>query len=93
MHAKESDLFHCPKCRYKCPGKNNLKKHIEVVHDKKINFTCDQCAKGFYEKGQLTNHIKSKILEHSASILKTWSDCILTKNELFDLESNFVSKK
>ena len=60
MHAKESDLFHCPKCRYKCPGKNNLKKHIEVVHDKKINFTCDQCAKGFYEKGQLTNHIKSK---------------------------------
>ena len=74
MHAKESDLFHCPKCRYKCPGKNNLKKHIEVVHDKKINFTCDQCAKGFYEKGQLTNHIKSKFLEHSAFILETWSD-------------------
>ena len=67
MHAKESDLFHCPKCRYKCPGKNNLKKHIEVVHDKKINFTCDQCAKGFYEKGQLTNHIKSKFSGHGAS--------------------------
>ena len=59
-HAKESDKLSCPQCEYKTPSKQGLKKHIGQVHDKVVNFTCDQCAMGFFAKTTLQLHIKSK---------------------------------
>ena len=60
FHAKESDFKLCPSCPYKTPNKAALKSHINAVHKKILRFTCDQCAHQFYQKYQLTNHIKSK---------------------------------
>ena len=60
IHAQESDFKICPSCPYKTPSAPTLKKHIEMVHEKIRRFTCDQCARQFYNKSQLEKHIRSK---------------------------------
>ena len=37
-------------------GSSYLREHIEAVHRKTKNFTCESCAASFYSKTQLTNH-------------------------------------
>ena len=57
-HPKESDYKFCHLCTYKTPGDAELKKHIEMVHQKLKRFTCDQCARQFYQNNQLKRHIR-----------------------------------
>ena len=61
-HAKESDFKICHLCTYKTPGESELKKHIEMVHQKIKRFTCDQCARQFYQNNQLKRHIRGNYL-------------------------------
>ena len=64
-HAKDSDFKICHLCTYKTPGESELKKHIEMVHQKIKRFTCDQCARQFYQNNQLKRHIRGKSLIHN----------------------------
>ena len=59
--TSESDFKICHLCTYKTPGESELKKHIEMVHQKIKRFTCDQCARQFYQNNQLKRHIRGKI--------------------------------
>ena len=67
-HAKESDFKICHLCTYKTPGESELKKHIEMVHQKIKRFTCDQCARQFYQNNQLKRHIRGNYLHSIAHL-------------------------
>ena len=60
VHAKESDLKFCPFCPYKAPTEPILKRHTDQVHLKIKHFQCEQCARQFYLKAHLENHIKGQ---------------------------------
>ena len=60
IHGKESDKNMCHFCPFKTPYKAQLKKHIDMVHQKLKRFTCDQCTRQFYLNNQLQRHIKGK---------------------------------
>ncbi len=52
--------FHCKYngCNYSVDDGHSLKIHKEGVHQKKIKYTCNYCAKGFYAKSHYDNHIR-----------------------------------
>ena len=64
----------CHLCPYKTPGKSELKKHIEMVHQKIKRFTCDQCARQFYQNNQLKRHIRGKLLYFISMVFEVWTD-------------------
>lgn len=47
----------CQDCK-KLFGTDNLKKHRERMHLKIINFVCEICQKGFYDKMSYESHLK-----------------------------------
>jgi C2H2 type zinc finger protein len=48
----------CPHCQKMLSDTKNLKKHIEIVHEKNKNHFCAFCSKGFYDKGHLNIYTK-----------------------------------
>ena len=53
-----TNKFKCDKCVKGYHFSSLLKFHMEQVHDKIINHTCDICKKGFYSKGGFNRHMK-----------------------------------
>jgi GAGA factor/Zinc finger, C2H2 type len=47
----------CQICNKVLSNKYLLKRHIEAVHEKKMEFTCAECPKTFHRKHQLDSHI------------------------------------
>ena len=45
-----------PQCDKNFEHEPNLNQHIRCVHEKKINYECNVCQKGFYNKSNLTSH-------------------------------------
>ena len=56
---KQNKQFKCDKCDYKCCQKNNLKKHVKVIHDKIKDIKCDKCEFICSENSKLYRHIRS----------------------------------
>jgi Zinc finger, C2H2 type len=49
--------FQCSICSKILSTKQILKRHVEIVHEKKTRFTCTHCLKAFYFKLDLERHI------------------------------------
>ena len=49
---------------------SNLKRHIQIIHDHKMDQNCDICSKSFPTKGNLMQHIQSA--HNSASSGSKW---------------------
>ena len=43
-------------CDFTSAIKGSLKKHIDFVHKKIKNYSCDKCGKKFFETRELTRH-------------------------------------
>ena len=57
--AKEKAAFKCPECSRVFALKNNLKKHIEAVHEGKKPFVCPRKSSRFARKQDLNRHVKA----------------------------------
>ena len=52
-------IFRCPKCGLHLTNASGLKRHTRRVHDKSgPTFECPQCSKTFFEKFDLSRHMK-----------------------------------
>ena len=52
--------FQCDQCNKQYSRRDNLKQHIDTVHEgKKSVFACDHCNKQYSQKGHLNQHIAS----------------------------------
>ena len=89
FHGKESDMNTCHLCPYKTPGKSELKKHIEMVHQKIKRFTCDQCARQFYQNNQLKRHIRGTLLYFICMVFEVLTDIYLPTSHQKNLKSFF----
>lgn len=49
--------LHCKVCFKKMTKKDILRRHMEMVHEKKKNFACSVCQKKFYSRGSYTRHL------------------------------------
>jgi uncharacterized Zn-finger protein len=59
LRTKRQKPFQCLICSKTLSSKDNLRSHIETVHEKKTRFTCPHCPKAFYYKHTLQDHISS----------------------------------
>jgi uncharacterized C2H2 Zn-finger protein len=50
-------IFKCQRCSKSFKTKSDLRKHVELVHEKKKNYTCGRCSKDFYSKPALIRHM------------------------------------
>ena len=57
--AKEKAAFKCTECSRVFGLKNNLKKHIEAVHEGKKPFVCPRKSSRFARKQDLNRHVKA----------------------------------
>ena len=57
--AKEKAAFKCLECSGVFRLKNNLKKHIEAVHEGKKPFVCPRKSSRFARKQDLNRHVKA----------------------------------
>merc|ERR1712130_39602 len=53
-----SKPFKCSKCTKCYAHKKTLNAHVERVHEKKVNYQCDVCKKGFYGKDIYEKHCR-----------------------------------
>jgi hypothetical protein len=53
--------LHCSICYKLLANKQNLRSHIDAVHEKKVNFSCDLCPRQFYNKSKLKRHMTTHI--------------------------------
>ena len=49
---------HCTQCDSSFTVKESLKRHIQSVHEKQVNYRCSYCSKGFYGKSTFINHLR-----------------------------------
>ena len=49
----------CGYCNKSFSGSKNLKRHINAVHTKAIEYKCDICPKKYYDPDTLRNHRKT----------------------------------
>merc|ERR1711920_1003147 len=50
--------YKCNQCDSCYPTKGNLTTHVERMHQNKVNFKCDECGKGFYDKTKYDDHCR-----------------------------------
>jgi uncharacterized Zn-finger protein len=48
--------YHCPHCAHQSPRRSSLQLHIRTVHDKRKDFECPECHKGFATAFDLKKH-------------------------------------
>ena len=51
--------YQCPECGEFYTSKNGLKLHVDGIHRKVTNFTCNICGYECLQKGQMNSHIKT----------------------------------
>ena len=56
VHSEDKN-FGCPQCKYKAKSQLLITKHVRRLHKKERKHTCNICAKSFFEKWNLTDHI------------------------------------
>ena len=59
FHLNKRDSHMCYICGKGCTQAAQLKRHIEMVHEKKKQVQCDLCGMEFYSQSMLSNHIKA----------------------------------
>ena len=52
-------IFQCDLCNYVSARKDNLKKHVQSVHEKLKPYNCRQCGKAFSMKQHCKEHEES----------------------------------
>lgn len=50
------DRLKCPHCEMRCKRKNDLERHILIIHVQSIRCVCEFCGKGFGSLGLLNTH-------------------------------------
>lgn len=58
-------LYYCKTCEKKCSCRNNAIAHVQMVHMKIQNYFCDICNKGFYQRGDLTDHVRKVSINYA----------------------------
>jgi hypothetical protein len=58
-NLKNKKAFICQECDYKCNVKNNLERHIKIVHLKIKDFQCQECE----YKCSIKSHLKTHVIQ------------------------------
>ncbi|XP_058118763.1 myoneurin-like isoform X2 [Anopheles coustani] len=58
LHAKEKQ-YACPHCNVKMTHRENMKRHIDAVHLKRIVKFCEECRQGFIHQKMFVRHMMS----------------------------------
>ena len=53
-------FFTCDICEKSYPCGATIKRHMEMVHNKKIKFKCELCDYGHYESRKVKIHLRQK---------------------------------
>ena len=56
MCSRRAERYNCDLCGKTFGCENNLKRHIESVHENQRSFTCEACSKVFVSKKTLRQH-------------------------------------
>lgn len=53
----------CPVCSKMLSNKNNLKTHIQTIHEKKLPFICpyENCGKQYPNKSRFNVHVRTHV--------------------------------
>ena len=62
LKIKNKILIQCPHCEKKYPGKDRLREHVIMKHEKSAKFQCDTCHRKFPTSAKLRSHVK---MEHT----------------------------
>ena len=87
-HAASEKLF-CPKCGQMVQSEMKLRAHIEIVHETKILFPCNDCDKQFSWKKDLKQHIGFK---HTGDLRFGCEHCGKILESKYKLERHLDSK-
>lgn len=50
--------YKCPTCERILATKSSFREHVEALHLKITNFTCDACSKSYYHRKSFNHHLK-----------------------------------
>lgn len=76
----------CITCKKAFEKKSDLKKYLNSLHSKSMQYKCHLCDSSFYEVSQLTKHLKMHCMSASCTIcMKMFTDTEIMKihNEVF----------
>ena len=59
-NGKFENIFQCEMCHKHFSGKNNLSKHIRILHLGVKNFHCQICEISFGTSNELKSHVRKK---------------------------------
>ena len=52
------NAYKCLQCNKICVARSNAINHVAMVHMKVVNFKCSVCKKGFFQRGDLNDHMR-----------------------------------
>ena len=80
----QNNLIECSICRKVLSDKNNLKKHVDVVHFNIRNYNCllDTCGKRFISRNDLNDHIRAVHEKKKDFICHTCGQALSTRHGL-----------
>lgn len=58
MRVDNTISYHCQECTKIFSSRSHAITHVSMIHLKLMNFTCDICSKGFYQRGDLNDHMR-----------------------------------
>ena len=51
-------MYECNECEKTFVRKGGLRKHTESIHQNKVNYQCNDCGQGFYDRTKWTDHCR-----------------------------------
>ena len=61
----------CDLCKKTLKRRGNLLEHLRMVHQQLVRFSCQFCARGFYNRAQLRRHVQIMHMARKAGLEKT----------------------
>ena len=65
----------CDLCKKTLKRRGNLLEHLRMVHQQLVRFSCQFCARGFYNRAQLRRHVQIMHMACKAEGQVTCPEC------------------
>ncbi len=78
MGVNSEGPVECDLCKKTLKRRGNLLEHLRMVHQQLVRFSCQFCARGFYNRAQLRRHVQIMHMARKAGLEKTR---VLKKNQ------------
>jgi hypothetical protein len=71
MGVNSEGPVECDLCKKTLKRRGNLLEHLRMVHQQLVRFSCQFCARGFYNRAQLRRHVQIMHMARKAGLEKT----------------------